>query len=221
VLFAVGSICFLVASMISQWASVPRDGIGVTFFVGSLFFTTAAYLQYAEAVNVDRGPARHGRERWRPASWEPARIDWLASAVQFVGTLLFNVSTFEAMKRGLDTQQSNLRVWTPDALGSICFLVASMLAFAEVCHRWTCVRRRALSWWIVALNLFGSVAFGVSAAAALIEPSTNEPVSAAIANAGTSLGAACFLVGAVLLLPEARAHEAAPAEGSTRPRAAV
>jgi hypothetical protein len=221
VLFAIGSVCFLVASMVSQWASAPRSGIGVTFFVGSLLFTSAGYLQYAETVNVDRGPGRRGRERWRPVSWEPARIDWLAAAVQFAGTLLFNVTTFEAMKRGLDTRQSNLRVWTPNALGSICFLVASTLAFAEVCHRWTCVRRRSLSWWIVALNLLGSVAFGVSAAAALIEPSTNEPVSAAIANAGTSLGAACFLLGAVLLLPEARAHEAAPADGPTRPRAAV
>lgn len=97
VLFAVGATCFLVASVASQWASVSRPGLGVTFFVGSIFFTSAGYLQYAETVNVDRGPVHTGRARWRPASWEPRRIDWLAALVQLVGTLLFNVSTFEAM----------------------------------------------------------------------------------------------------------------------------
>jgi hypothetical protein len=203
VLFAIGSTCFAVAAIASQWASVTRPGIGVTYFVGSLFFTTAAALQFHEAVDVERRPehaARTGRRWW---SWEPARIDWLASGIQLVGTLFFNVSTFLALQRGLDARQTNLRVWAPDVFGSVCFLVASELAYAEVCHRWVCLQRRSLPWWIVALNLVGSIAFGVSAAAALVEPSTNEPVSAAIANAGTAIGAVCFLAGAVLLLPEA------------------
>jgi len=71
------------------------------------------------------------------------------------------------------------------------------------CQRWFCVRPRSLSWRIAALNLVGSIAFGVSAVAALVEPSTQEPVSAAIANAGTAVGALCFLAGAVMLAPEA------------------
>ena len=91
---------------------------------------------------------------------------------------------------------------TPDVFGSICFLVSSELAYAEVCHRWFCVRARSLSWRIAALNLVGSVAFGVSAVTSLIEPSTQEPVSAAIANAGTAV-ALRFLAGAVMLLPAA------------------
>jgi hypothetical protein len=49
----------------------------------------------------------------------------------------------------------------------------------------------------------GSIAFGVSAATSLIEPSTQEPVSAAIANAGTAAGALCFLAGAIMLPLEA------------------
>jgi uncharacterized membrane protein YgdD (TMEM256/DUF423 family) len=81
--------------------------------------------------------------------------------------------------------------------------VSSALAFAEVCHRWVCLRRRSLSWWIVALNLLGSIAFGVSAVASLVEPSSGEPLSARIANAGTWVGGVCFLVGALLLMPEA------------------
>lgn len=215
-LFALGSICFLVASVAAQWAASPRAAIGVTFFAGSLLFTAASYLAYAEAVNVPHERVRAGRLRFRPASWEPGRIDWLAAATQFTGALLFNVSTFLAMQRGLDARQTNLRVWAPDAVGSVCFLVASALAYAEVCHRWWCARRRSLSWWIVALNLVGSVAFGVAAIASLVDPSTEAVVNARIANAGTSLGAACFLAGALLLPREAaaerRSHDASDSE---------
>jgi hypothetical protein len=208
VLFALGSLCFLVAAVASQWASGPRPAIGVTFFVGSIFFTCASYLQYSEAVNVERSllPRTH-RPRWRPASWEPRRIDWLAASVQLVGTVFFNISTFAAMKHGLSTGQSNRRVWAPDALGSICFLLSSELAYAEVCHRWVCLRCRSLSWRIVVLNLAGSVAFGAAAIASLLEPASGEPISARIANGGTALGGLCFLVGALALMPEAAAQE--------------
>ena len=185
VLFAVGSLCFALAAIVSQWASAPRPAIGVTYFVGSIFFTVAACLQ------------------WRSAARDPRGIDWWASVIQLAGTLFFNVSTFAGMKHGFDARQSNLRVWTPDVFGSICFLVSSELAYAAVCQRWFCLRPRSLSWRIAALNLVGSIAFGVSAMTSLIEPSTQEPVSAAIANAGTAIGALCFLAGALMLAPEA------------------
>jgi len=210
VLFAAGSLCFAVGGIASQWATSSGPSIGVTFFVGSLFFTSAAYLQFAETVNVNRGPAgAPAKTRWRPASWEPRRIDWLAATVQLIGTVLFNLSTFAALNHTLSTHQSNARVWAPDAFGSVAFLVASTLAFAEVCHRWLCFRHRSLPWQIVALNLLGSIAFGVSAVASLLEPSSGLPVSARIANAGTSLGGLCFLIGAVLLMPEAAQEERA------------
>jgi hypothetical protein len=209
VLFAAGSVCFLLASIAAQWASSPRPAIGITFFVGSLLFTAASYLGYAEAVNAPHDHLRARPLRFRPASWEPRRIDWLAGATQLTGALLFNISTFLAMQHGLDAHQTNRRVWAPDAGGSVCFLVASALAYAEVCHRWVCVRRRSLSWWIVALNLVGSIAFGVAAIASLVDPSTQTLVNARIANAGTSLGAACFLAGALLLPREAAAERRA------------
>jgi hypothetical protein len=117
--------------------------------------------------------------------------------------VFFNVSTFAAMNTALSVHQNNVRVWTPDLLGSICFLVASELAYAEVCHRWFCLRSRSPSWPIVALNLLGSVAFGVAAIAAFVRPASGDLLDTRLANAGTSLGALCFLVGALLLLPEA------------------
>jgi hypothetical protein len=171
-LFAIGSACFAIASLLSQWASVARPGIGITFFAGSLFFTVAAFVQLRASTRSERTPA----------------------LIQFAGTLLFNVSTFAAMRTGFDARQTDLRVWTPDVFGSICFLAASALAYAAT-------PRPSPEWRIAALNLLGSVLFGVSAVAALVEPSTTEPVSAAVANAGTTAGAVCFLAGALLLLP--------------------
>ena len=138
----------------------------------------------------------------RLLSWEPHRIDWWASLVQLVGTVFFNVSTFAAMSSSLDAAQVNRFVWRPDVSGSICFLVASELAFAEVGHRWLSWRPRARSWWIAAVNLGGSIAFGVSAAAAYIVPESGQPRNAELVNLGTFVGALGFLVGAFLLLPE-------------------
>lgn len=201
-LFAVGSSCFLAAALASLWSSTPRDAIGVTFFAGSVCFTSAAYLQHWLALR-SAPPWRRGSSwsPWRPSRWPTRHVDVLASLIQLAGTLLFNVNTFEAMKDGFTPLQANLRVWTPDAIGSVCFLVSSQLAFSNVCRRWFATGPRTRDWWIGLLNLLGSVAFGVSALASLIQPSTNEPVSATIANAATAAGALGFLLGALLLYP--------------------
>ncbi len=207
-LFIVGATCFTAGAIASQWSSASGSAIGITFFVGSIFFTSAGYLQYAETVNVDHSLTPEvRRRRWRPASWEPGRIDWLAALIQLIGTVFFNLSTFAAMNTNLSTHQVNARVWAPDVFGSIAFLISSELAFAEVCHRWVSFRNRTLSWKIVALNLLGSIAFGVSAVASLTEPASGDLVSARIANAGTALGGICFLVAAALLMPEAAREE--------------
>jgi hypothetical protein len=175
--FALGSLAFAVASIASQWASAPRSWIGVAFFAGSVLFTAGAAAQYRQSA---------------------APPDRRAAVIQLAGTLFFNVSTFQAMQHGLTGRQEDLRVWTPDVAGSICFLVSSELAFAAVCGRWFGVRLRSRDWRIAALNLVGSVAFGASAVAALVVPASDEPVDAAVANATTTLGALCFLAGALL-----------------------
>jgi hypothetical protein len=58
---------------------------------------------------------------------------------------------------------------------------------------------RAADWRIAVVNLAGCVAFGISAIAGSIVPSTGTAIDLAAANAWTSLGALCFLVGALLL----------------------
>jgi hypothetical protein len=129
-------------------------------------------------------------------------LDWWSSAVQFAGTIFFNISTFDALKQALDATTYNRLVWTPDVFGSICFLVSGYLAYVAVCGRPFCRPRRNRDWWIAAINLLGCVAFGISAIASYVIPSTGSALDLARANATTAFGALCFLIGAVLLLPE-------------------
>jgi hypothetical protein len=203
VLFMVGSLCFAVAALPLFVDAVGTDAANTTFFVGSLFFTSAALLQYLEVVNTQGfGESRpHGRVR--VFAFAPGRIDWWASLVQLVGTVFFNVSTWHALDSSLGAAQVNQEVWRPDALGSICFLVASGLAWAEAGHGWVSWRPRDLSWRIAALNVVGSIAFGVSAVAAKVVD--GAPRNTRLENLGTLVGAVAFLVGAALLLPE-RTH---------------
>src|SRR3954451_6408129 len=185
VLFAVGSTCFLVGPLPGLVQLVGSEIDALVFFVGSLFFTSAAALQY-----VDGGLFR------------PRGLDWWSNAIQLVGTVFFNISTFDALRRGLDVNEYDRLVWTPDTRGSICFLVSGCLAIVAV-HR----ARRTRDWWIALVNLVGCVAFGISAVAAYVVPSTGDALDLAAANVFTSLGALCFLIGALLLLPVSPASD--------------
>ena len=202
VLFAVGSSCFLIAPFPGFVELVGSGVDGMVFFVGSVFFTSAAALQCLETFNADRGPGGGHQRRFRLLAFEPRRIDWWSSVIQLVGTLLFNRDTFRAMQTGLEQPSYDQLVWRPDALGSACFLVSGYLAYVEVCGGLACRPRRGLEWRIAAVNLAGCVAFGISAVASYVVPATGGVVDLAAANAFTALGALCFLVGAILLLPE-------------------
>ena len=216
ILFAIGSLLFAIGSVPGYASAVGAVGDTVTYFTGSLFFTAASFLSYREAV--DAAPAALNPAHRRFFVYQPGRIDWWATAVQLVGTVYFNVSTGLAMVTDLSAQAAHQHVWRPDAIGSVCFLVSSALAWFEVCHGWVAWRPRSYSWWITLVNLIGSIAFGVSAVASYVSPVTGELRNAERANLGTFAGAVCFLIGAVLLLPE-RTKEAsgqvtAPGDGS-------
>jgi len=190
VLFAVGATCFALGAMPGYVEAVGVGADGVTFFVGSILFTSAGYLQVRECCDG------------RVFAWHPRRAEWVAAVVQFAGTLFFNASTFHAMEQNLSASQANQLVWRPDALGSICFLVASGIAWLCVAHAWFAWQPRRLAWWIAGLNLLGSIAFGVSAVASKVVPETDQVRSVTLMNLGTFIGALGFLIAAVLLLPE-------------------
>lgn len=190
----VGSACFALASIPAITSVLPQLMVAITFFVGSIFFTSAALLQLRR-----RGPLR---------------IEWWASIVQVIGTVLFNVNTFDAMF-SLSPQGEDLVVWGPDAIGSACFLIASLLAFVEMRRSLRAKGERVGhgklrddDWWVAVLNLLGSAGFGLSALAAFVVPDTGTVANAAAVTTWTFAGAICFFLGAYLLLPEARARRA-------------
>ena len=200
VLFAVGSLLFALGAVPGYTSAVGARWDAVTFFIGSLFFTAAGFLTYREAVEAGPQPLHGARRRFFVI--HPRRIGWWASAVQLVGTVFFNLSTGNALRVDLSAQAAHQHVWRPDAVGSVCFLVASALAWFEVCHGWAAWRPRSWSWWNTLVNLIGSVAFGVSAVAGYINPATGQLNNAERSNLGTFIGALCFFAGALLLLPE-------------------
>jgi hypothetical protein len=173
ILFMVGSACFAIASLPAA-STVSDRAVGVVYFAGSVFFTSAAF----EQLRVARGEGNAVR----------------AALIQFAGTISFNVTTFFGMYHHFSAHRSDLVVWSPDAFGSVCFLVSSVLAELAVLHAMLLVRRSAT------LNLVGSVAFGISAVAAFVVPNTDELLNAAAATSMTLVGALCFLWAARILV---------------------
>jgi hypothetical protein len=194
--FAVGSACFLVGPFPGFVQLVGAGADGAVFFAGSIFFTLAALLEVREST------LRLGRWAADPS--------WWSAAVQFAGTLLFNLSTFAAMQDGLSTGQANRLVWAPDVFGSAAFLVSGGLAYRVANRASRGGARRGREWTMAAVNLTGCVLFGISAIASYIVPSSGTILDLAAANWTTGLGALCFLIGALLLLPRRHADHQHP-----------
>lgn len=212
VLFMVGSFLFALGSLVGlvpqlfDALSQSVLALDLIFFSGSIFFTTAAYTQLLEAINAGEdislkvSDVRRDRFRW--LAWKPRNIGYMASLTQFIGTLLFNVSTFSAMVPWASWHGEERFIWRPTFTGSVLFMIASILALLEVCGSYWCLRARSISWWILALNLAGSIGFMISAIFAFITPTTQEPLNQVAVNVFTFQGAVCFFAGAYLLLPE-------------------
>ena len=126
--FAIGSVCFLVGPFPGFLELVGARADAWVFFVGSLFFTAAAGLELLHAT-ADR-PHRDAT--------------WWSAAIQFAGTLFFNLSTGDVLRSDLSTHQEDRLVasyivpdtgsildlaaanWTT-ALGGLCFLVGAVM----------------------------------------------------------------------------------------------
>jgi drug/metabolite transporter (DMT)-like permease len=206
--FAIGSVCFAVGSVPGYLDLVGALADNITYFIGSLFFTTAAFIQLSLSGRFRRG-AWKSRDEWD---------DWWGAAVQFVGTLFFNVSTATAVFQHLSSEQAKHHVWRPDVLGSICFLVASALGVAATTHRQRLFDPEARTWWNAWLNMLGSVAFGVSAYAAKVVTASGDVRNVEAVNLGTFLGAVCFFVAALLVLPPRERPATSPVAPPPRAR---
>jgi hypothetical protein len=122
ILFMIGSALFALGSfpVVNRWDARFDNG---AYAVGAVFFTSAALLQLLQSLAPSDGPA----PRW---------VEEAACGIQLIGTLWFNVMTIEALTTGLTATDARRRIWYPDVLGSVCFLVASYLALAAVTGSW-------------------------------------------------------------------------------------
>ncbi len=190
---------FMVGSSLFALGSAPGlaslTGVGfanLCYFVGAWFFTGAGLVQLLRSGSVADLRAS------TPGS--AVRAEWFSAATQSVGTILFNVSTTGALVAHTIAGDRHL-VWTPDAGGSIAFLVSGALAFvgyARSSGRGLDLRDR--DWWSVMINWIGCVAFGVSAVGAFVTRG-GVTADAVLATAGTFVGAICFFLASAVVLP--------------------
>lgn len=206
--FGIGSGLFVIGAMLSlggvaRW-ELSAYQINLIYGIGSVFFTLAGFLQLFQAANA--GAALHSATappQRHVIGWQPDNLGWLSSAVQFIGTLLFNINTFDALGGAGTWLQQDLTLWAPDFAGSVLFLAAGYLAMLETCHRWWAWQPRSLAWWIVAMNMLGCCAFMASASLAFVLPTDGAPLAGTASIVFTCGGAICFLVGAGLAAVEA------------------
>jgi hypothetical protein len=198
-LFAVGSTLFALGAVFASIPGLPGWLAAVTYFAGSVCFTSAALIQWL----LSGRPSFSG---WRGA----AASDWWSAAIQFLGTLFFNISTFAAMVEG-EFQNASSHVWRPDVYGSAAFLISSLLALKASTQRDRLWDPEARVWRVTWFNLLGSVAFGVSAVAARTSAPTGPEANPMLDNLGTFVGALGFLAAALLMAPRSESRASKPA----------
>ncbi|MCF8569108.1 hypothetical protein L5G32_02345 [Gordonia sp. HY002] len=191
-LFALGS-----APGFGPWAGA--EAANISYFIGAWFFTGAALIQL-----VRSGPMTTSVPY---GSGVMLRADWLAASTQFVGTLLFNVSTAAALEVKTVHGQQHL-VWNPDAGGSVAFLLSGL--FVLVAFTRADAARRvwapgSTDWWSGVINMIGCIAFGVSAVGSFVSR-TGTTVDAVLATVGTFVGALCFFFASFIVLVAMRMH---------------
>jgi hypothetical protein len=187
-LFVIGSVCFATGTAPGFSATAGTGAANVACFVGSWFFTSAAWIQL-----VRSGPE--------------GSVEWLSAATQFAGTVLFNVSTGASVWAHAVSMERRL-VWAPDAGGSVAFLLSAVLGVVAVSQAslWA---PRSRDWRVQWVNMIGCLAFAASAVGAFVVK-TGTDVDEDLANVGTFLGAVCFLAAALMALPRAASVSRGP-----------
>ncbi|MDN5759025.1 MAG: hypothetical protein L0H59_10905 [Tomitella sp.] len=195
--FCIGSLFFAVGAVPGLASAMGATTTNIVFFIGSWFFTGAAFVQLILA-----GPRTIPYKNGRAIS-----AVWLVASAQFVGTILFNVSTGSAIRtHAAHAEQVN--VWAPDAAGSVAFLVSAAFGILGLIRSHELMRliyRDSLSGWV---NMTGCIAFGVSAVAAYVY-TDGVTVDTHLANLGTLVGAICFFLAAMFYLGRGSAGDSA------------
>jgi len=219
-LFMIGSALFVLGSVMLLYLPerFSPTTINLTYFIGSLFFTSAAYGQLLQAINANIALLDSTREKataWRWWARGLRNPGFLSAASQFIGTILFNFNTFDVFYHYRHPVGEHLFVWVPNMIGSILFLVSAFFAWLEIYYDDYVKPLVSVTWWVVWLNIVGSIFFQLSAIFGYINPWTGAVINGNLSVQYTLWGAVCFFLGAYLSnveLREARRSKAALAE---------
>lgn len=180
ILFMIGAFLFALGCLLYLVAVDHEYTLDSIFFIGSLFFTSAAYCQFHQSIAANK-------------------TAFFSALTQFVGTLMFNVNTFDAFF-DFGWVEQDLLVWTPNIVGSILFQISGSLAMKDICKKWWCWNSQSREWRVGAINFTGCVAFLMSAVLSFVTPAPTPPIFAMSATTFTLLGACCFFISAFLTL---------------------
>jgi hypothetical protein len=180
-LFMLGASCFVLGAFPAYVHAVGANADAMTFFVGSIFFTSASYCQLVQAqspgmTGVD-DQRQHTRIQALLWAWRPRDKNWL----QPRSSPGRSSSTSARLRRPAEADK---HVWRPDFFGSALFLVSSAYAISALGVGFWRPQLRELTWSIAWLNMLGSVAFMASAIASFVLPSTDTLIDLTLANAG-------------------------------------
>jgi hypothetical protein len=120
-----GASCFALGAIPAYVHAVGANADAMTFFLGSIFFTSASYCQLVQAQSPGMTSADEQRQHTRIQAllwaWRPRDKNWLAAATQVPGTLFFNISTFAATVHNLSAAEADKHVWRLISSALLCF----------------------------------------------------------------------------------------------------
>lgn len=214
VAFMIGSVLFVAGAAGSLMPEVfgGQHAMAIyaesCYFLGALLYTVSIYGQLFESLNsddevgIDR--TTHAPSRYRWFGFEPRRLSFWTPFVLLIGSLVFNYETIFALGAKAELLPA-AGLWWTSLLGSVLFLVSSVLQLAEAGHGYLSFEPRDVSWWVGVLFVLGSVGFIVGSLPGFPDvglPTAEAPQGAIIVKLGFLAGGAAFLAGSYLMLPE-------------------
>lgn len=196
--FCIGSTCFILGAFPPYANAVGSTATNWTYFVGSWFFTGAAFIQLvlSRPMLIPANPSHKLVPRTERGLALSAT--WLAAATQFVGTILFNFSTGDAIVAH-SVKAQRFDVWAPNAAGSVAFLISGYFVLVVMTHAdelWKVLYKTSISGWV---NMVGCIAFGISAWAAYVFRDGHLK-NEYLANIGTFIGGICFFLASIFFV---------------------
>jgi hypothetical protein len=219
-IFAIGASFFILGSVLSIWPgmakffSLDNREVNFVFFLGSIPFTSAAFLQLFQAAKDEKKVSNKERNTFNIPfiGWYPKSKEWLSAMLQFIGTILFNFSTYDATLPNLDAYKQDVIIWVPDIFGSILFLLSGYIAFYQFVQQYWKWQFSNISWWVVFINLLGCIAFMISALFSFIPLKSTPSNAILISIFFTLLGASFFFWGSLLMWPEIKINNLAKSD---------